>query len=735
VTLTPPQPNKFASIPIKVVRHSSDLDAYDLTTASSFGAATISAESPMVSQEFPETPDPFTPMLSARPNAPAIAFQPAGDHERSLVPTPSMSAVILESVPAAQLLPKRTSVQHSRQGSLSQSRSTSSGSPSIRIDISESPEPILPILSPIADDAITEDIAPLPSSTSETSTNPSNISLSLYTSKTPDSFSSSTDIDSPTKSRSLPSIPVISPISPLSTDDELLTVSRPRASTIPVVLEENIVTSPSPTPSSTVKPSVPRGRLPAAITISNVSGNGRVAVNGTVQEGQNSAELESQQPQHDSPRAAAFSPKNSLVYTYRGRASDIFRGTSLGSPPPYYSVVNEALMQDNQLPNFFASPYSISQGSDNIAGPSSGESTFSNDIGRPRENSHPGQRTRTRPPLPAGPRRPSQSISSPGPRRGSFSSVSSSTMVPDSRTRPPARNNNPTPTPSFRTPTPKWKGYTLEVAKWTFTSAQLQAIVSKAIRQTAEASSIRLLRLEVLDNEIPEEIQRLESQRTNIKIKYKTTTRRRATILDSMYSSLGVLEDACAALRLARQLDELKELTQTLDRLAEELHSVDEQLSYLESLTHIHNGSALAMALRKLNSSFLQKVAENQLLRSQIQSLEAERDEAWRQAQSVANEYDQINDNTTTYSSPTSTRSSRVSAKRKSCIRVSRAGLHSTRSRASSSAGGSASATSKSPPLPLPTINKRRPKEILTDSPKSSNARIRSVHCNKVFGY
>ena len=713
MTVTPPQPNKFfsreksGSIPIKVVRNSSDLDAYNLTTASSFGDATLSAETPKVSQEFPETPDPFSPMLSARPNA---------------VPPPSMSAVILESVPPAQLLSKRTSVQHSRQGSLSRTRSTpstSSGSPSIRIDISESPEPIHPILSPIADDEITEDIASLPFFTSESSANPSSISLSLEASGFSDSFASLMDLNSPTKSRNLPSIPMISPILPSSPDNELPPISHPGSSTIPVVLEETIVTSPSPTPPLTVKPSVPRGRLPTALTISSVSEDGPVAANGTVQEGQNSAELESQQPQHDdSPGAATHSTKSPLAYrseTYRSRASDIFRGTSLGSPPPYYSVVSEAL-QDNRLPNFSGTPpfsFSQSQGSDNISGPSSGESTFNNDISRPRENSL-GQRTRTRPPLPAGPRRPSQSISSPGPRRGSFSSVSSSMMVPDPRNRPPARYNNPTPSPSFQTPTPKWKGYTLEVARWTFTSAQLQAIVSKAIKQSAEASSIRLLRLEVLDDEIPEEIQRLETQRTNIKMRYKATTRRRATILDSMYSSLGVLEDVYSAHRLARQLDELKEMTQTLDRLTEELHSVDRQLSHLESLTHIHNGSALAIALRKINSSFLQKVAENQVLRGQIQSLEAERDEAWQQAQSVANEYDQINDY-----SPTSTHSSRVSAKRKSCIRVSRAGLR-TPSQRRSSVGGSAT---KSPPLPLP-INKRRPMDILTDSPGSSNARI-----------
>jgi hypothetical protein len=64
------------------------------------------------------------------------------------------------------------------------------------------------------------------------------------------------------------------------------------------------------------------------------------------------------------------------------------------------------------------------------------------------------------------------------------------------------------------------------------------------------------------------------------------------------------------------------------------------------------------MALRKLNSSFLKQVAENQVLKSQIQSLEAERDEAWQQAQNVANDYNQLSNN---ISSP-SIRSSRVSA-------------------------------------------------------------------------
>ena len=712
VIQTPPQSKKILSrdksIAIKLVRNSVDPDSYNLTTASSYGEPSLSAVTPVVSQNFPETPNPFSPMLTARANAP-VTSSPKDDDERSLGPTPLMSTAILEPVAAAQSLPNRASVQHSRKGSLSKTMSTLSSvsvSPSIPIDRSESPEPIPPILSPIVDEAIT---TPLPSSSnSESSANPSNLSLSLDASRSPDSFISA-------RSRSLPSIPMVSPMLSSSPEDESPPISLPGPSTIPAVSEESNVASPLPT----VKPSAPRGRLLTALTISSVPGDGPVAVNGTTQEEQDdSAELESEQPQPDSPGAAAPSPKSFLPYrneAYHGRSSDIFRGTSLGSPPPYYSVVNEAL-QSNRFPNFIAT-VSQSQSSDTTAGPSSGESVYSNDVGRLRESTQFGPRTtRTRPPLPAGPRRPSQINTSPGPRRGSFSSVTSSNILSDPRSRPPTRYNNSTPSPSFLTPIPKLKGYTLEVAKWTFTSAQLQAIVSKAIRQSAESSSIRLLRLEVLDNDVPEEIRKLESQRTNIKTRYRTSTRRRATIFDSMYSSLGTLEDAH---RLTRQLDELRELSLVLDRLAEELHSVDEQLSYLHSLTHIHNGSALAIALRKLNTSFLRQVAENQVLRGQIQSLEAERDEAWQQAQSVANEYDQNNDN-----SPSSTHSSRVSAKRKSYIRLSRAGLRTPISRRPSQKslpGSGGSATTRSPPIPLPI---RRPLDILTDSPTSSNASI-----------
>ena len=98
------------------------------------------------------------------------------------------------------------------------------------------------------------------------------------------------------------------------------------------------------------------------------------------------------------------------------------------------------------------------------------------------------------------------------------------------------------------------------------------------------------------------------------------------------------------------------------------------------------------MALRKLNSSFLKQVGEVQRLREQVATLEAERDEAWREAQEVAQEFDDFTDRIMADSIPTpggsgkdkdkesltpSRRSSRVMVARKASQRASKAGLRS----------------------------------------------------------
>jgi hypothetical protein len=270
----------------------------------------------------------------------------------------------------------------------------------------------------------------------------------------------------------------------------------------------------------------------------------------------------------------------------------------------------------------------------------------------------------------------------------------------------------------------------MEAAKWTFSSSQLQGIVSKAIKDSAQTSSIRLLKLESLENEIPEELHRLEMHRTDIKSKYKALTRRRATLFESLTFHLISSSDGDSTFAL-RVAEELSSVALSLDQLAEELHSTDYQLAQLNTLVQVHSKSALSMALRKLNASFLKQMADNNVLQERVTALEAERDEAWKHAEEIANEYDHLHFQPQLDSpASASNRSSRVSAKRKSSIRVSKAGLriqsrrHSARSSVASSAyggGGLPSASSsRSPfrlekPPPMPPIPKRRPANIITD--------------------
>src|SRR5271154_3028378 len=91
-------------------------------------------------------------------------------------------------------------------------------------------------------------------------------------------------------------------------------------------------------------------------------------------------------------------------------------------------------------------------------------------------------------------------------------------------------------------------------------------------------------------------------------------------------------------------ISDLVDVSSTLDSVTEDLHSTQVQLHQLQSMRDVHSASALAMALRKMNSSFLKQVTEIQTLRQKAEALEAERDEAWKHAEAVALDFDQLND-------------------------------------------------------------------------------------------
>ncbi|KAK0199246.1 hypothetical protein DFS33DRAFT_1233755, partial [Desarmillaria ectypa] len=279
------------------------------------------------------------------------------------------------------------------------------------------------------------------------------------------------------------------------------------------------------------------------------------------------------------------------------------------------------------------------------------------------------------------------------------------------------------PSPRFQTPTPKWRGYTMHAAKWTFSPSELQTIVSKAIRQSAEASSIRLLHQEAVDLEIPAEVEKLEKQRMNVKSRYKMFTRRRAELLESLSAAINNNSSRENSSLAVRYVEDLKDISVVLDRLAEDLHSIDQQIAQLNSLCDVHSASALAMALRKLNSSFLKEFAQSRALREQLQILEAEKNEAWQHAENMAQDFDNLSE-WAELGSPDSQgkRFSRISAVRKSSIRMSRAGLRSARSSIISNNRSSTSSGVKSTFLiegfpPVPPIPRHRPNDIMTDLP------------------
>jgi len=340
---------------------------------------------------------------------------------------------------------------------------------------------------------------------------------------------------------------------------------------------------------------------------------------------------------------------------------------------------------------------------------------------------------RSRPPLPIGPRKPS------GPglvfgsflpgirgRNGSVSSVGGS--GPSGSSGLPWRKLHSAasmPPPKFQTPPPKWRGLTLEAAQWTFTSAQLQEIVSQAIQQSSEGSALRFLRPDVLEGGIADERHRLELQHTDVKAQYKALVRKRWMLMGALAGHVESVETSDVT-TAARTVEELAEVLSALDRLADKMHDIVLQMAQLKSLRDVHNTSALAMALRKINGLFVGQMAEKERLQEQIDVLQTERDEAWKHAEDIAQDYDTLNDrmsesvcggcgdarrsvdalSLSLSLAGSSKLSTRISAVRKSSIRLSQAGLRS-RSRSRHRPGRSSSSTLEDtvPPLPRLPVN------------------------------
>ncbi|KAF8558606.1 hypothetical protein OG21DRAFT_1493826 [Imleria badia] len=365
-------------------------------------------------------------------------------------------------------------------------------------------------------------------------------------------------------------------------------------------------------------------------------------------------------------------------------------------PPPYHAIASE---RTSHHPSSTCTP-SLSRT------PSTGPSYL-----RSRQASNSSvtsvsarTRVRSRPPLPIGPRKPSipgQVFGSHVPgiwaRNGSASSVGSSD--PTNGSALPWRKLHSAasqPPPKFQEPPPKWRGLTLEAAQWTFTPTQLQEIVSQAIQQSSEGSSLRFLRPEVLDGEIADEMHRLELQHINVKAQYKALVRKRLQLMGALAGHVEGVEND-----VVRTVEDLAEVLSDLDRLADKINDTVLQMAQLKSLRDVHNTSALALAVRKINGLFVRQMAEKERLQEEVDTLRTERDEAWKHAEDIAQDYDTLNDrvsesacgcgdtnvnasanagaksNADAASATGSKRSTRISAVRKSSIRQSQAGLRS----------------------------------------------------------
>ncbi|KAG6827785.1 hypothetical protein H0H92_010478 [Tricholoma furcatifolium] len=251
---------------------------------------------------------------------------------------------------------------------------------------------------------------------------------------------------------------------------------------------------------------------------------------------------------------------------------------------------------------------------------------------------------------PPPPPEPSFRASPTPPPEPSFSANASSTPPPTYKVIPilkPATLVQP-PTLSFEQVPIQWKALSHDAALWTLDKTELQEIVAGALRRSAPETYIRLLSLENLNTALPAEVERLTNLKASKQTQYRFLVQRRAMTLQALNSSYMSPEKAdpdegiSTASRLALQLSQT---TADCDKLMSELLVISDQLAQISTITEHHYASALAVAMRKLHKSY--KTRTDQLLeaRSRIAQLEADYEEAWREAERVAKGIDEVEAN------------------------------------------------------------------------------------------
>jgi hypothetical protein len=147
-------------------------------------------------------------------------------------------------------------------------------------------------------------------------------------------------------------------------------------------------------------------------------------------------------------------------------------------------------------------------------------------------------------------------------------------------------------TPTFDTMQVQWRGLTLDVARWMFSSSELQAMVGRAIRQSADPMCIRLLPIDLLDRDLPAALDDLEVRRERIKAEYKYQVKRRGSLMRALAGSPA---GAAPLTTVLKTIEELADGAAACDRLSEELFMVSDQIAQINRLQDGHSTSALAV--------------------------------------------------------------------------------------------------------------------------------------------
>ncbi|KAI0074496.1 hypothetical protein K474DRAFT_1528122 [Panus rudis PR-1116 ss-1] len=114
---------------------------------------------------------------------------------------------------------------------------------------------------------------------------------------------------------------------------------------------------------------------------------------------------------------------------------------------------------------------------------------------------------------------------------------------------------------------------------------------------------------------------------------------RRTMLLQSLIALSTNSNDPAALTNLTTQL---AEITSASDRLLESMLRIADQRAQIQHLQDVHDASALAMALRKLNGSYAKRTQELRDARGKVESLKMELEEAWRAAEEMAQEMDDL---------------------------------------------------------------------------------------------